>query len=230
MEQRIRKTRPGNSADRVYGALRQAIISRAIAPGATLPEGEVAARFGVSRTVVRAALTRLIENGLAVRPANYGTRVASPTLADLTDIMEIRSNVEGIVMMRLAGELRPKDVERLRAHVLQEEAARDRDMTESLRLSGEFHMRLAEATASPMLLRYVTGLVSRSSLALAANGNPRSDACSVAEHHAVLDALGKGDGSAACGCMNHHLRKVTERALAARSPAMCFADIPVAPL
>ncbi len=226
MDGEKRRTRPGDGPDRIYGALKRAIIGRAIAPGAPLPEGEVAERFGVSRTVVRAALTRLIENGLAVRPANRGTRVAAPSLADALDAMALRRGVEGIVSARLAGRLSDAQLRLLRAHVAEEETAAGRDAGEAIRLSGEFHVLLAEATGSPLLLHYVSELVSRSSLALAANRHAASQDCGPREHRALLEALAKPDGAAACACMDDHLRSLTNRALRVPAPAARFADLP----
>ena len=62
------KRRAGDGPVRVYGGLRRAIIEQAIPPGTKLPEGEVAARFGGSRTVVRAAFGRLIADALSDGP------------------------------------------------------------------------------------------------------------------------------------------------------------------
>jgi hypothetical protein len=77
-----------------------------------------------------------------------------------------------------------------------------------------------------MLLHYVSELVSRSSLALAANRHAASQDCGPREHRALLDALAKPDGAAACACMDAHLRNVADRALRTPPPAARFADLP----
>jgi len=51
-------------ADLACKALRQAIIEQALPPGTKLPEDELGARFGMSRTLVRAALAQLQSEGL----------------------------------------------------------------------------------------------------------------------------------------------------------------------
>ena len=48
--------KPSTRSDLVYTVLRRAVIEQALAPGAKLLEDEIGAHFGVSRTVVRAAL------------------------------------------------------------------------------------------------------------------------------------------------------------------------------
>ena len=94
--------RAGDGPDRVYDGLRRAIIEQAITPGTKLPEGEIATRFGVSRTVVRAAFGRLIAEGLVVRPSsNQGARVAKPSQDEAADILDLRRSIELVVMERL---------------------------------------------------------------------------------------------------------------------------------
>ena len=54
---------PNTRSDTAYHALRQAIIEQALKPGAKLPEDEIGNHFGMSRTLVRAALARLTQIG-----------------------------------------------------------------------------------------------------------------------------------------------------------------------
>jgi DNA-binding GntR family transcriptional regulator len=223
---RARPTRrAGDGPDRVYDGLRRAIIEQAIHPGTKLPEGEVAARFGVSRTVVRAAFGRLIAEGLVVRPSNQGARVAKPSQDEAADILDLRRSIELVVMERLGdGRITETILHDLRAHVAEEERALATGGAESIRLSGEFHVRLAEATGSPLLARYVSELVSRCSLMLSEHHLAHSGRCAVREHGALIDCLARYDMAAAAAEMAHHLTAVADRALKGPSPGR--ADLP----
>ncbi|WP_442576394.1 GntR family transcriptional regulator [Microbacterium sp. F51-2R] len=64
------------ASDRVYGALRDDIQSGLLEPDAVLNEVAESTRFGVSRTPVREALSKLAAEGL-VRRSHQGVRVAS---------------------------------------------------------------------------------------------------------------------------------------------------------
>jgi DNA-binding GntR family transcriptional regulator len=206
--------RAGDGPLRVYNGLRRAIIEQSIPPGTKLPEGEVATRFGVSRTVVRAAFGRLIAEGLVVRPSNQGARVAKPSQDEAADILDLRRSIELVVMERLAdGRITEAVVRELRAHVAEEERALATGGAYSIRLSGEFHVRLAEATGSPLLARYVSELVSRCSLMLSEHHLPHSGRCAVQEHGALIDCLARSDMASAAVQLAHHLTAVADRAL-----------------
>lgn len=203
-----------SAVERVYAGLRQAIMGHGLALGIPLPEEQVAARFGVSRTIVRAALDRLMAEGLVVRTKNKTARIANPSREDAIDVLEVRQHVESIVVERLAGRLGAAQIESLRAHLACERSAHaggKRDL--AVRLSGEFHLLLARTTGSALLGRYVTELVSRFSLVLVAHGRPHSQACAVDEHQGVLDALIAGDAERARALMAQHLGDVGRRAL-----------------
>ncbi len=221
--------RAGDGPDRVYDGLRRAIIEQAIPPGTKLPEGEVASRFGVSRTVVRAAFGRLIAEGLVVRPSNQGARVANPSQDEAADILDLRRSIELVVMERLGdGRVTEAIVQDLRAHVAEEERALATGGAESIRLSGEFHVRLAEATGSPLLARYVSELVSRCSLMLSEHHLPHSGRCAVQEHGALIDCLERSDMASAAVQMAQHLTAVADRALKGPVPAWSAPE-PAAP-
>src|SRR3954469_17001356 len=83
-----------------YDTLRDRIVRGRLAPGARLIETELASELGVSRTPVREAIVRLVQDGLAVAPRR-STRtqvVVTPlTAADLHELYTIMGALEGAV-------------------------------------------------------------------------------------------------------------------------------------
>ena len=71
--------------DQAYRILRDAIVGGELAPGATLRDGELAERVGLSRTPVREALARLAEEGLVESKPHAYTRVTPLVVADVRD-------------------------------------------------------------------------------------------------------------------------------------------------
>ena len=64
------------SSDEIYHTLRSEILSLTLAPGQLIAEAELARRFGVSRTPVRTALSRLQADKLVEVFPQKGTYVA----------------------------------------------------------------------------------------------------------------------------------------------------------
>jgi len=221
-----RRVRPGDGPDLVYAALRTAIIEQALAPGARLPEDAVAARYGVSRTVVRSALERLVGEGLVERPNNRGARVASIGVEAAEDLHQVRQGIEAMVMDRLAGRLTQDQSAALRAHVSREERASSLNRPEAVRLAGEFHVLLAQASGSAMLERYVADIVSRASLLVAGNALPHSSSCAVREHEELIELLLVGDAEGARRGMWAHLEGLARRARMTRPLASSIAELP----
>ena len=75
--------RASERADAAYQTLHRAIIEQALEPGTKLREDQLGAHFGISRTLVRIALARLVGEGLVERRHRRSAMVARPTLKDL---------------------------------------------------------------------------------------------------------------------------------------------------
>jgi DNA-binding GntR family transcriptional regulator len=199
---RKRASRAGNLAEHVYTSLRRAIIEQALAPGTKLPEDSVGTSFGVSRTVVRSAIVRLVAEGLVVQQPNMRATVASPSLEEARAIFRVRRGLERMVLEELMSRLEPSHFAKLRAHVTSEEKAKRHAEPESIRLSG-----------NELLIRFVSEVVSRGSLILALYGRPHSSECAVNEHLALIEALERGDLTEAARLMDEHLVAVATRGL-----------------
>jgi DNA-binding GntR family transcriptional regulator len=79
---------------RLTGALRDLVISGELEPGFRLRYRELAKRFGVSTTPVRAAVRDLANEGLAVVRPNAGAHVAYLTLDELEEVYLGRIGLE----------------------------------------------------------------------------------------------------------------------------------------
>lgn len=220
---------PGGSKDRItiiYDALRQAIIEKAVAPGAKLPEDTIAHSFGVSRTIVQHALRRLAIEGLVEMRRNRGAIVARPSWEEARDLFDLRLAVERMVMERVTGHLKPEDLAELRAHADEEAAAQGANESRSIRLATEFHIRLAEMTGSPVLSRYVNEIAWRCGLMLTLYSRPHSSECGVNEHFELIAAIEAGDSAKAVALMDAHLGGVISRAAIDRAePALDLGDV-----
>ena len=80
--------------------LREAILKGNFAPGAHLPEVEIAARYKVSRGPVREALAQLEQEGLVLLRRNRGAVVARLSRADLEEVYSLRLSLERLAVAR----------------------------------------------------------------------------------------------------------------------------------
>ncbi|WP_269584702.1 GntR family transcriptional regulator [Roseibium sp. Sym1] len=198
----------------VYRALRQAIIEQDLAPGTKLPEDEIGVPFNISRTLVRQALARLQSDGLVDTGGKKTATVARPSLAESKDVFRVRRALEREVIRIVAETWSPAHGAALEGHVRKEDAARAAGNERiSVRLAAEFHILLAELTENPVLIGYITQLVSRCSLILALYGRPHATDCAVNEHRDVVTALREGNVDEAVRLMDHHVSLVESRAL-----------------
>ncbi len=195
-------------------ALRRAISEQALPPGTKVPEDELCARFGMSRTLVRAALAQLQSEGLVDAPPRRTATTARPTLEEAREVFEVRRMLEREVVRLVIAHWRPEFGAELEGHVREEEAGRKGgDARVSGRLAGEFHVRLGEMSGNGLLRRYLGEVVSRCSLILALYGRPHSADCAVNEHREIVAALRGRNADAAIAVMEHHLGLVEHRAL-----------------
>jgi GntR family carbon starvation induced transcriptional regulator len=88
-----------NSSD-IYQELRTLILDGKLPPGEKIKTAVTAKEFGVSLGVVREALTRLAERGLAVAEPNRGFHVRPISKDDLNDLIYLRTEVETLAVGR----------------------------------------------------------------------------------------------------------------------------------
>lgn len=180
--------------DAIFQSLREAILTRKLAPGTRLREIRLGEILGASRGNVRKALDRLAFEGLVEQEANRGASVAQPTVQDAEDLFTARKSIEVAIARMAAKNLTPQAIKKLEKHIAREQAAHDRsDWANVVALSGEFHILVAEIAGNALLRRYLNDLVARESLIIQMFGTRPQDVCTRNEHADILEALQSGD-------------------------------------
>lgn len=127
--------------DRVYQAIRDAIVGGDLPEGRSLSHVALARQFGVSRIPVREALQRLEAERLLVSRPYRGHRVPSLDVGELEELIEIRMLLEVLALRRHGARLDQDEIRELRA--LNRSLTHERDPAEWLHGDWEFHRRLA---------------------------------------------------------------------------------------
>lgn len=192
-----------------YRKLIDAIAARRLLPGVKLVEEDLAGIFGVSRERIRRILLVLSQHDIVRLEPNRGAYVARPTYAECRDAFEARLLIERNVVRALASmgpARRRMIVSHLRRHIgTESEAIAAGDRLAEIRLSGEFHLKMAALAGNQRLLRMLQDIVAQMSLALAAHTHAHDLDCSIAEHAELLDAIDAGDLERADHLLAHHL-------------------------
>ncbi|MBS0512940.1 MAG: GntR family transcriptional regulator [Proteobacteria bacterium] len=208
-----RRTRSaaGADAEAIYRRILGAIIEHRLAPGRKLVEERLASVFGASRAMIRQVLTRLSHEMVVTLVPNRGAFVAEPTVDEAREVFEARRLIEPALARKLAQTVAPAQLSRLRQLVAAEERARAaRDRQTVIKLSGEFHLEIAEMAGNAILARQMRELTLLTCLIIFLYDSPGGRACPDDEHHQLLDAFTCRDGERAAGLMLHHLDHVEQ--------------------
>jgi len=209
----------------IHDRILQAILEHRVLPGTQLVEEKLAAIFGVSRTQIRQALTRLAHDGIVTLHRNRGAFVSSPSVAEAREVFEARRLIEPWLVRRLAAGATPEQVKRLRQHVALESKARAaNDQRAIIRLSGEFHQHIAEMGGNGLLTRTMKELESLTCLVIILYDSPQVPSCPYREHSDLTDAIQRHDPDSAARTMLEHLKHV-EAALDLRETARPEVDL-----
>ena len=205
---------PVMAADRVYEAIYAAVIDHRLAPGTRLREEELAETFSVSRTLVRQALHKLAQDGVILLRPNRGAQVPEPTRRDGEHVFDARRVVECEVARRLAGKLSTAQMAELKQVVEAEaRATKLQNKQEAIRLSGEFHLKLAQMSGNPIFVRLLEELLPTTSLLMALYKAPGEPMCVAHSHRSLLQVIAQGGTGTAAGTeMKRHLNEI-ERSL-----------------
>ncbi|MCM6774601.1 GntR family transcriptional regulator [Nocardia sp. CDC159] len=177
--------------DHVSDALRAAIISGELEPGALYSAPTLSERFGISPTPVREAMLDLVKQGLVISVPNKGFRVTETSEEDLDAIAKIRMLLEPPSVRSIVGTIPDADLPGLReqADKIVRAAIRG-DLVEYVDADRQFHLMLLDYCNNPRLSQIVSDLRSQTRLfglaALVERGELEQSA---REHHTILDLI-----------------------------------------
>jgi DNA-binding GntR family transcriptional regulator len=197
-------------SDRVFEAIRAAIMQKSLPPGSRLTEAGLAQQFKVSKTPVREALVRLRQVGLIEPEGRRGGRVIRPSREAILWAYETREALECLTA-RTAAE-RASDAQRSEILAAAQQSlggARAGDLAEFRRADGEFHASVKAVSGNPRLsalLDDVFALI----VTLRQRDTPDRDESTECGHAhvAIAEAIAAGDADAAEREMRAHVRHV----------------------
>ncbi|MGR3520386.1 MAG: GntR family transcriptional regulator [Roseovarius sp.] len=203
---------PKVDSDQIYRRIFDAIVDHKLLPGTHLKEDELCDHFGVGRTRIRTALSRLASNHVIELVANRGAFVSRPSVEEAREVFRARRVIEGHLIRR-AAERRDGAMSRaLNDHLHGERNARAAgDAAMVIRRCGRYHQVLADQAESPIMASFVRELIARSSLIIAIYEAEKPDTCEMDEHRLLSDLVLAGHGDEAADLMERHLIGIENR-------------------
>lgn len=189
--------------DDLYSRVFDAILEQRIHSASRFTEESLAQMFDARRSDIRGVLTRLSHQQVIVLRANHRPRVAEPDAEQTRQALHARRLTE-TTLVRLACQ-RPcrHALNHLRSLVDSERHCAERGR--SIRLSGEFHLQLAEMAGNAPLAHFIGSLVPLISLAIAQFDAALEDDCVWQLHAKIVDALACMDAAMGVTLLNRHL-------------------------
>jgi DNA-binding GntR family transcriptional regulator len=179
------RQRPARNADaaEVYERIWSAIMDHSLPPETRLVEERLCEIFGLGRTRLRQVLQRLAHERVVTLMPNRGAIVAKPSIREAREVFAARRVLEAGIVQTFLETATRADLKRVQDHLARERAAwRENNRRAMLKLSGEFHIVIAEAAGNGILLELLRDLVSRSSLIIAVYQVPGTPPCPPDEH------------------------------------------------
>lgn len=150
-------------SEKVYVTLRRRLMSGHYDPGAQLKEEMVASDLGVSRTPVRAAIMRLIEEGLLEPAPKRGAVVTQWRRSEAEDIFNLRILLEGYAASLAARKITDDQlarIEQLNATMERAVAEKGEHYLDTVhRANFEFHHGIFDACGSAHLRMFCSSLL-----------------------------------------------------------------------
>ena len=216
--------------DHVALALRSAILAGQMPPGTQLVESALAARFGVSRGLLREAIRELIESGLVVNRPYAGAFVTEINEVLLRDVYQVRKVVEREAFVRIWAHrdeaFRTELTRRFHAMIA---AVESDELAAGIRAEAHFHGLVYERCGNHLMPAIWQQMTQKIQLGFAVCQLTHAPKMDFAENHARFLALALGDDlHAMLDELALHLDRgmATIRFAVASGPAMVSGVVP----
>lgn len=142
-----------------YEALREAILSGQLKPNETISQTAIAEKLGVSPIPVRAAISRLVAEGLMSQEPHHSPRVSSFSHDNLEEILMVRSHLEVMATRMAVPAIQPENLSELRSLLGQMgEVLKAQELHLFGSLNKAFHLKIYESCRYPLLRQMIVDL------------------------------------------------------------------------
>ncbi len=208
-----------DSVQALAQCLRDDIFAGRLAPGQSIPQEEVSARYGMSRSPLREALRALEAEGMIEYRANRGAVVACMDEQTVRHIYQVRRLLETGAIPLVVDHIDDQAIAEF--HRLDTATRNAEDAAAFIHAHHQFHQRIYESTGNPVLAKAIHSHSIKA--ILVPNLQPLVKAiraCSKTDHAQLLGAFARRNlQEARKATLGHldHVESVILRSLASRA-------------
>jgi DNA-binding GntR family transcriptional regulator len=206
-----------NLSARVYNQIKNLILCNQIMPGQKLHHQQLSERLGVSRTPVREALTRLVQEGYVSFLPNRGFTCKEIRMQEAEELYEVREALEAFAVEKAIAKLTEKSLAQLREKMnVYGCDVQNRFSRERLVYDQDVHLQIAELTDNMTLKNTLSHVFERIVLKRRTDGlyDPARGVAAHQEHLRLLDAMERRDAAAAIAIMRKHIQAGKQNVIA----------------
>ena len=206
-------------SDKAYEIIRERLVGGHYKPGTQLKEEPLARELNLSRTPVRAALKRLVEDGLATTDAGQGVHAAQWTESDIEETFQLRLLLEPYAASLAAVRGGDALTQALRdSNSRMSQAISAGDIAGVQAANSNFHRALVKACGAPRLRGMLETMIDMPIIVRSFYiATPSEHRQSLHHHEDLTQAVAARDGELARQVMQLHLRMAYMRFMAHRT-------------
>ncbi len=215
LDERSLPNDPGEGSG-LYGKIKGDILTCRLAPNSSIYEQELATEYGVSKSPIREALLRLVQEELVEVRARSGYRVRPISIIEANETYDMRLIYEEAVAELIVRNASDDTIEDLYRFV---PVPVDCDLDAWLKYNRLFHIALGNACGNGRLARTISHFIWQfdrfTYLSAATLRAPIRVGSFVEEHRRIVDALGDRNVRRAQGLIRRHVEGSRKRTLSA---------------
>lgn len=195
-----------------YQIIKNMILNSELKPGKRIIEEKLGKEMGISRTTVKRALAKLVEDGLLEEKPFKGSYVKNINLNDILDIYNVREVLEGLAARLAADLIENKELLEMKKILKKaEDCIKKEDYDSYVKLDNEFHEILAKASKNIIIFKMINNFnIRKFSFNI---GLIRPVEETLVEHRAIIDAIDKHNSDLSEKLVRDHISNTRERIL-----------------
>ncbi len=206
-----------NLSARVYNEIKNLILCNEIMPGQKQHHQQLSERLGVSRTPIREALTRLVQEGYVSFLPNRGFTCKEIRKQEAEELYELREALEAFAVEKAMKRLTDQALSELRAKMnTYGRDVHNRFTRDRLVYDLDLHLHIAELSGNETLKNMLRHVFERIILKRRTDGlyDAARGVAAHQEHLRLLDAMERRDAGEAVRVLRNHIQTGKDNVMA----------------